>query len=283
MPHSLHRSLARERAAYTGESPACAATGTTRSGTLGLDECTPAQRQLRALLALAVFNYGPDAEWLTDTALAELSLYTFTISPQPDRLVIISDAHDNIGNRLLPGWHKATVLCLPGMRVLDYRGDWLHMLHLPTGAEIVTTRRRNGTSDRPSLDELSWWRLDQPLTEQEAETLRPLPAMTPDAEALLAAVLVRMWLRSADGRWEIAGWFNRPAARRNDRTRDCSYRRQLDGAGDNWRLTWKSWPHPDDLAAALTHPRAGLHGVAAEPADTGYKLRFGTATLLLVP
>lgn len=283
MPHSLHRSLARERADYTGESPAAAATGTTRSGTLGLDECTPAQRRLRALLALAVFNHGPNGAWLTDTALAELSLYTFTLSPRPDRLVIISDVHGNIGNRLLPGQHKPTELCLPGMRLLEYGGDWLRMLHLPTGAEVVTTRQRNGTCEGRSRAERSWWGVDRPLTAQEAEILRNLPAMTPDAEVLLAAVLVRMWLKSADEGWEIGGWFNRPAARRGDHGRECSHQRRLDGVGDDWRLDWNSWPHPEDLVEALTHPRAGLKGVTTVPADTVYKLNFGTATLQLGP
>ncbi|MET9582654.1 hypothetical protein ABZY10_05965 [Streptomyces sp. NPDC006539] len=59
MPHSLRRSVAVRRGRYTGEQHSIASLGIPRGAEdLGLDHCTPQQRQLRFLLALGLFNQG---------------------------------------------------------------------------------------------------------------------------------------------------------------------------------------------------------------------------------
>ncbi|MEV7617016.1 hypothetical protein [Streptomyces sp. NPDC089799] len=279
MPHTQHRALARERAFFTGETPATAAAETTRSGSLGIDDCSPAQRRLRALLALAVFNTGPLSAGLWTTSLADLSAYTVVMSPRRDKLVLISNAPDNIATRLLPRDDKQT-LCLPGMRLLRLAEHGAAMLHLPTGAVVLATSRRDGTLDDLADERHSHWTTDHPMTDRESILLASLPHLTADTETLLAAVFVRMWMRSAD--WDLAGWFC-PAASRNDDERALRHYRRLDGAGDHWSLTWTSWPHPDDLVAALTHPAAGLASVTVVRHPGYYEAHYGTASLRLDP
>ncbi|MEU8762961.1 hypothetical protein [Streptomyces sp. NPDC048659] len=248
-----------------------------------MDSQIPAQRRLRALLALAVLNCGPRAAWLSETCLYELSLYTFTVSPRRDDLVLISKAAGNIAHRLVLGKHKSDVLCLPGMRLLDDPDEAIRMIHLPTGARVTTTSRSRGTGGGPSYNPRSWMRPDQPLTPREEEALGSLPAMTPDAEVLLGALASRLWLRDPIGAWAIGGWFNPPPSRDRGSVRSRGHSRRLDGSGDHWELEWTSYPYPEDLVAALTHPRAGLRGVRAVP-DTGRtQLVYGTARLTLIP
>lgn len=283
MPRSCHRILAAERSQFTGERNASAALGTTRDGDLGLDSSAPTQRSLRALLALAVLNCGRRAAWLAETCLYELSLYTFVVSPRQDDLVLISHAAGNIANRLLPGIHKGDVLCLPGMRLVDDPDDAYRLIHLPTGAHITTTTRSSGTGGGRSFSGSSWKRADEPITAREEEILGALPSMTPDAEMLLGALTSRLWLRDPYGSWAVGGWFNPPPRRDRGSTRSQGHSRRLDGAGDQWELEWTSYPYPEDLVAALTHPRAGLHGMQVVPDAEVVHLVYGTARLTLVP
>ncbi|MEV5440978.1 hypothetical protein AB0N23_00215 [Streptomyces sp. NPDC052644] len=235
------------------------------------------------MLALAVLNCGKDAAWLSETCLYELSVYTFVVSPRQDDLVLITHAADNIANRLLPGKHKSDVLCLPGMRLLDDPDDAYRLIHLPTGGRITTTTRSSGTGGGRSYPEWSWKRADEPITAREAEVLDALPFMTPDAEALLAALTSRLWLRDPCGSWAIEGWYNPPPNRDRETTRSRGHSRRLSGRGDHWELAWTSYPYPEDLVAALSHPRAGLQKVRVVPEGKVTHLRYGTAQLSVVP
>lgn len=283
MPHSHHRILASERAQFTGERNAAAALGITRDEDLGLDSLDPAQRRLRALLALAVLNCGRKAAWLTETYLYEISLYTFIVSPRQDDLVLISRAARNIAFRMLPGAHKDDLLCLPGMRLLDDPDDAYRLIHLPTGARLTATERTSGAGGGPSYREHSVRRADVPITPCEEEILGALPPMTSDAEMLLAALSSRLWLREPSGCWAIGGWFNPPSNRDRAGARSRGHSRRLDGKGDHWELQWTSYPFPEDLVAALTHPRAGLRGVRVVPDAKMTHLVYGTAQLTLIP
>ncbi|MEU0276583.1 hypothetical protein [Streptomyces sp. NPDC006307] len=283
MPHSHHRIWAAERSQFTGERNAAAALGITRDGDLGLDSTDPAQRRLRAMLALAVLNCGKNAAWLSETYLYELSLYSFIVSPRQDDLVLISGAAQNIANRLLPGEHKDDTLCLPGMRLLSDPDSAYQLIHLPTGGRITTTTRSDGTGGGRSCRAWSWRRADEPITPREAEILDALPSMTPDAEVLLAALTSRLWLRDPQGSWAIGGWFNPPPHRDRQTTRSHGHSRRLDGSGDRWEIAWTSYPYPEDLVTALSHPRAGLQGVQVVPEGEVTHLLYGTARLSVVP
>ncbi|MGA4960532.1 hypothetical protein [Streptomyces lavendulocolor] len=235
------------------------------------------------MLALAVLNCGKNAAWLSETYLYELSLYTFIVSPRQNDLVLISSAAQNIAHRLLPSEHKDDALCLPGMRLLNDPDSACRLIHLPTGGRITTTTRSDGAGGGPSYRELSWKRADEPITPREAEVLDALPYMTPDAEVLLAALTSRLWLRDPQGSWAIGGWFNPPPHQDRQTTRSQGHARRLDGSGDCWELAWTSYPFPEDLVAALCHPRAGLRGVQVVPDGEVTHLMYGTARLSIVP
>jgi hypothetical protein len=47
---------------------------------LGLDVCTAAQRRLRALLALGMFNHGPTSLWPRHVSMADITRYTLVVS-----------------------------------------------------------------------------------------------------------------------------------------------------------------------------------------------------------
>ncbi|ROQ23236.1 hypothetical protein EDD98_7686 [Streptomyces sp. PanSC19] len=235
------------------------------------------------MLALAVLNCGKTAAWLSETYLYELSLYTFIVSPRQDDLVLITHAASNIANRLLPGEHKSDVLCLPGMRLLDDPDDAYRLIHLPTGGRLTTTNRSNGTGGGRSYPARSWKRVNEPLTSRETEVLDALPPMTSDAEALLAALTSRLWLRDPYGSWAIGGWFSPPPRRDRETIRSHGHARRLDGSGDQWELTWTSYPYPEDLVAALSHPRAGLRGVRVLREGEVVHLLYGTARLSVLP
>ncbi|MEU9983764.1 hypothetical protein [Streptomyces sp. NPDC050856] len=212
----------------------------------------------------------------------ELSLYTFALSPRYDDLVVISQAGINIGNRLLPA-RKPEELCLPGMRLQQYTGDSLHMLHLPSGARMTATTHPDGHSRQRPVDQDWWWDASVPLTMRERQTLAALPAMTPDAETLLAALAVRFCLRDPNGRWDVGMWFNDPLSHLRTSKRSGGHSRRLDGEGDHWTLQWTSLPYPEDLLQALTDTQAGLNGATAMHRGDVCEIRFGSAVLTLRP
>ncbi|MFJ7069788.1 hypothetical protein [Streptomyces sp. NPDC101115] len=235
-------------------------------------------------MALAVLNCGPRAAWLAETYLYELSLYTFVISPRQDELMLISGAAENIANRLLLGTHKPERLCLPGMRLLNAPSDAFFLIHLPTGAHVTTTFRTDGShgNGRP-CSHLPWWRADVAITPQEQDALDALPSMTPDAEMLLGALATRLCLRDPDRAWAIGTWFSPPPPPARTTRRSQGHSRRLAGGGDHWQLEWTSYPYPEDLVAALTHPRAGLRGTTVHVHSGTTQLAYGTARLALLP
>ncbi|MGW7032681.1 hypothetical protein ACWGFX_36675 [Streptomyces xanthophaeus] len=235
------------------------------------------------MLAIAMLNCGRDAAWLSETALYELSIYTFALSPRYDDLVVISNAAGNIGNRLLPARGKREDLCLPGMRLVEYTSDSMRLLHVPSGARMTTTRNPADQGRTNPVPDDWWWRADKPLTSREEEALASLPSLTPDAETLLAALLVRFCVKDPAGAWDIGMWFNDRVGIPRSEKRTEGHARRLDGQADQWELRWTSLPFPQDLVAALTHPRAGLPGVRVIPAQSACEIRFGSAVLTLRP
>lgn len=168
------------------------------------------------------------------------------------------------------------------MRLLDDPDDAYRLIHLPTGARLTATERTNGTGGGPSYREHSVRRADVPVTPCEEELLGALPPMTSD-EVLLAALSSRLWLQDPSGCWAIGGWFNPPPHRDRAVARSRGHSRRMDGKGDHWELQWTSYPFPEDLVAALTHPRAGLTGVRVVHDSEVTHLMYGTAHLTLIP
>lgn len=210
MPHSGLRSTAAERASYTREVATAAAHGVTRDLAFGLDACPPRQQQLRAVLALAIFNCGRRSAWPRQTPLHELSIYTFAISPRRDELVIITEAPHNIVGRLVPR-DRLPEWGLPGLRVKRESGNGAELVHLPTGARMTVTRDRAGRLDNDATPPTRLWRDDHPLTKEECTVLKSLPAMSAQAQTLLGALTTRMSTKDPSGSWDIAMWFTDPS------------------------------------------------------------------------
>ncbi|MFJ5804496.1 hypothetical protein [Streptomyces decoyicus] len=280
MPHSDLRNTVAERASYTRESATAAAHGVTRDLAFGLDACTPRQQQLRALLALAIFNCGRQSAWPRHTPLHELSIYTFTISPRRDELVIITEAPHNIVGRLVPRDHLPE-WGLPGLRVKREGGNGAELVHLPTRARMTVTRDRAGRLDHDATPQTGLWHDDRPLTKEECTVLESLPAMSAQAPTLLGALTTRMSTKDPSGSWDIAMWFTDPLDRPVGRS--DGHTRRLWGKGNRWELAWTSYAHPEDLLAALTAPRVGVPGATAQRVRTGWDIRFRDALLALRP
>ncbi|MFC9735269.1 hypothetical protein ACFWGM_36865 [Streptomyces roseolus] len=278
-----HTSLARSRALYTGETLTSAKSGVARNRSLGLDDCLPAQRAFRFLLALGYLNNDPRAyEGPAGWHVAVLSAYTVTFSPRWNRLVIIADVPDNVTRRLLRGPVGGSGL--PGLRFLEHRGSSYVLRHLPTGAELVITGNASGRPEgrlsEPHFDALS---TAVPVTEAEAGQLHGVPEATEDAQRLLAGVLTRVTARDPHRSWAIGNWFYDPLTRPGWLDMNHRQYRTLLGRGDHWVLSWGAIPYESDLVAALTDPVVGIAGAGRERDSGDTVVTLGGATLRLRP
>ncbi|MGA5321810.1 hypothetical protein ACPCIU_15340 [Streptomyces seoulensis] len=269
MPHTTAKAASLIRAGFTGEVPATALPGIDRSGGLGLDHCTPEQTELRALLALACFNYGtlaaPRLRWM----VGQIGAYGPVISPRFDHLVLIVSACDNVALRLVG---SPTDPHIPGMRVEERLGYHLWRLrHLPSGAEMYVSERDRLPANRNKAQLLpNLWRrlsMEQPVTAHEREMLAVVPEVSSSMKRLLAGIWVRMSLRDPAGSFGVGGWFTDPLNRTVKRARWAPASR-LWGHDGRWDLEWRGYPVPGDLIKALTHPQVGLVGVTVDRTST---------------
>ncbi|MCI3277022.1 hypothetical protein [Streptomyces cylindrosporus] len=287
MPSSFRRQAVRLRASYTRETAALAAPGIARripfrDGGLGLDVCTAAQRRLRALLALGMFNHGPASLWPRHVSLADVTRYTLVVSPRYDDLVITSRAPYNVTCWLV-GRDRLPQIGVPGLRVENSYDEGWRLRHLPTGATMTVTADRHGRlQGKPDhgSNYCRLWTSDVPLSEEEHAALGALPHLGADTESLLAALSVRLCTHAPDGSWDIGMWFydltDRPE-------RGYAHHRRLSVEGDQCTLHWDSDPHPEDLYAALTDPVVGLAGTTGHSTHDGWHLHYGRARLTAHP
>ena len=277
MPHSTRRKAAATRAATSGERLRAAAAGINRGSRLGFDECTLAQTEFRAMLALHLFNCGKQSA-LPGRSLAHfLTWYTIIMSPRYDDLVLISSAPENVCGYLVQEDGDQEFNEVPGLR-LESRGAHIFSLrlrHMATGATMTVTDNRNGRHGEAADPGRHWRRfatLDMPLTDTEKRFLAGLPQPSPDARRLLAALVARFSATDQHRRWALAQWYSDPL-RRPDAPKDRwadEISRRLAGDGDLWDLRWDSHPRPEDIVGALTDPVTGLAGARRDlrPAAT---------------
>ncbi|MER5349057.1 hypothetical protein ABT093_01795 [Kitasatospora sp. NPDC002551] len=278
MSHSTARVLAAQRSAFTDEHRATARSGLGRAS-IGLDECTPAQAQLRALLALGWFNLGllsaPGFDWPLGSTLN----YGTVLSPRYDHLVLIVSAALNVSDQLVasPPWSG-----IPGMRLERVVGwETVLLRHLPTGASLEVTEL-----SQPKVPKLTgrlirhrdMLMVDQLVTPAEQGKLDSIPPMSEAARRLLGALAMRSTLRDPAGGWHV-NWYHNTLGRPRDRRNQAE--RRLWGRDDLWFLEWTSYPYPQDLVAAMTHPVGGLDGVAAQQAGPTWILTYKGAQLHL--
>ncbi|MGP4013723.1 hypothetical protein [Streptomyces sp. 4N124] len=290
MPASLRRQAARLRASYTRETPSLAAPGIARhrhnapaTGIgLGLDVCTAAQRRLRALLALGMFNHGPSSLWPRHVSLADITRYTLVISPRYDDLVITARAPYNVACWLV-GRDRLPQIGLPGLRVESSYDEGWRLRHLPTGATMTVTGDHHGRLQGPTDPDSNYsrlWTSNIPVSDEEHTTLNALPHLTADTETLLAALTIRLCTHAPDAGWDIGTWFNDLTDRPD---RGHAHHRRLSVESDQCTLHWDSDPHPEDLQAALTDPVIGLAGATSHPTRGGWLLHYGRACLTAHP
>ncbi|MFG2814752.1 hypothetical protein [Streptomyces sp. NPDC048410] len=283
MPHTTAKAASLIRACFTGEVPATALPGIDRSGGLGLDHCTPEQTELRALLALACFNHGTLAAPRLRWRVGQIGAYHPVVSPRFDHLVLMVSACHNVALRLVG---SPTDPHIPGMRVEERLGYHLWRLrHLPSGAEMYVSERDRLPANRNKAQRLPNLRrrlsMEQPLTADECEMLAAVPEISSSMKKLLAGIWVRMSLQDPDGSFDLGGWFTDPLDRTAERARWAPASR-LWGHDGRWDLEWRGYPFPGDLIKALTHPQAGLAGVAVDRTSTyTWLVRLGDAELHL--
>ncbi|MGI5164760.1 hypothetical protein ACQEU3_10440 [Spirillospora sp. CA-253888] len=256
------RSSVQLRIESLGEHRESARAGMARDGSHGIDHCTPEQRRLRALLALAIFNtHGtdttyPPAYW----GLSRLNAYSITVSPRYDRLVLVSDVPHNVVSYLLP--RQGSYHCLPGLRLKERRGpDTYITCHVPTGAELIVTGEREGRWPRVGnlRSSTEFQPLSQPLSGRERCWLDEIPEISEAAELLIAGLVCRVAARFGHD-WALGNWFydplNRPKSLMEGKRE--SEERHLWGTGSQWLLEWHRFPFEEDVATALAQSPVGV-------------------------
>lgn len=267
-----HHRLAVTRARFTGESTDEARRGIGRSGDHGLDTCSSAQLELRALLLY--FTFQPGA-WNISRAM----FYTWNASPRYDEFVMAKvDAPDNLAASLLPV-HGVDGQGLPGLRLLPRSRRGNHeCVHLPTGARLRIA------------SEHDWLRqhhdpLQSPLSPGESRALEDAAPMSQDTKQLFASLLARCSGRTSDDSWDLGQFFFARDAAWNGG--HCANLRdfELSGAENSWKLTWKGPMMPETITRALTMPRTELRGVRVTVDEPGLAstIRYGSVVLRLRP
>lgn len=172
----IRSTLAYRRARYTGEPAPLARRGVGRDRTHGLDTCSPAQLELRALLFYFAFTHG---SW----NLARMLFYTWDASPQHDLFVMANvTAPENLAQTI--GAKRYDRPGLPGLRLLPNAGAGNYdFVHLPTGGRLRILTVGEGWYGDVAALHLG------PLSEDESAALAAAASMSDDTKRLFAALL----------------------------------------------------------------------------------------------
>ncbi|HTJ68193.1 MAG TPA: hypothetical protein VL551_11740 [Actinospica sp.] len=279
------------RARFLGEAGVSARYAVGTNTTVVIDECSPAQRSVRALLALLALNDEPLEKYpFNHTNASGLVTYSFTLSPRRGALLIVSRAPDNIARRILgaeAGFRFAG-------EAVTTAGEYIYRLvHVPSGAVVISTEDRGTLAGvrfamREDVPPFTAQDLGVPVTAREQEMFEYVDGLSSDVRALLAALFVR--LSASDRRtWAVGAFFGdplrRPPAPWWDPNPLRDEHRSLREIGARWELRWTGPPFPGDIVAALTQPVCGLRGASAHgQVDAREReIVFGKARLLLRP
>jgi hypothetical protein len=287
MFNSTRHAVAEIRACYTDETLRSALAGVAPDGSLGLDACSPAQAELRALLALHLFNVGAASMFPGHSFVFALSWYRITVSPRYHDLVLITDEPDNVISYMVRQAQDAYFGELPGLRVesFDESVSGIRLRHLPTGASITVTADENGHLGRTTTYPAEYRSgrfatLHVPMSTAEKDVLnRLVQPTTPDVRTLLAALVARFSAVDAQGQWAIGLWYQDPLRRPNSLERPDRMSRRLWGNGEEWEMRWNYHPRIEDISGALTDPVAGLQGAHVIRRGGDHVISFGSARL----
>lgn len=294
MPSSRRRSLRDIRRSYTGEDSKAAKAGLGR-GDLGFARCSPAQRRLRAALAVHLFNDGFPQSTFARAGLhsvATFLAYTMTVSPRYDDLVcIVPHALENAVGRLMSMTGDGTPR-FPGLRLAAVANfEAYHIVDLVTGGRLTLATQ----SAYPSIDEVrrrapgrdrsrlrKWPGIDIALFPAERLARAAVPAMSVEIETLLAALVARLSIEHPAGRWSLGLWFTDPLRRPLPAGFSHDGRMSLWESGHRWELRWCEHPRPEDIVGCLTDFEVGLPGASAVQFSAyEWEIRLGSAVLTL--
>lgn len=268
MFNSTRHVVAGIRAGYTEESMRSALAGVAPDGSLGLDACSPGQAELRALLALHLFNAGAASAFPAHSFVFALSWYRITVSPRYHDLVLITDEPDKVMSYIVRQTQDVHFGELAGLRVesFDKSVSGFRLRHLPTGASITVTADESGHLGHTATCPADYGsgrlaNLDVPISTAEKDVLnRLMEPTTPDVRTLLAALVARFSAVDVCGQWAVGLWYRDPLRRPNSPERPEHMSRRLWGDGEEWEMRWNYHPRIEDISGALTDPVAGLRG-----------------------
>lgn len=289
MFNSTRHTVAGIRACYTAETLPAAMAGVASGGNLGLDSCNPAQAELRALLALHLFNVGAASVFPGHSFVFALSWYRITVSPRYNDLVLITDEPDTVIGYMVRQIQDVYFGELPGLRVESYdeSPSGFRLRHLPTGATITVTADENGhlaRATRCPADYRSgrFANVHVPMSTSENDVLNRLAQpTTPDVRTLLAALVARFSAVDAQGRWAIGLWCRDPLRRPDPPEPPDRISRRLWGHGEEWEMRWNYHPRIEDISGALTDPVAGLRGAHVVRCGGDQVISYGSARLIV--
>ncbi|QNE18103.1 hypothetical protein F1D05_09645 [Kribbella qitaiheensis] len=293
MSRTLGRT-ARLRVSYTQEPKWPAARNIARDGSHGLDVCTPQQRALRFFLGMLFFNQGDQiASGQGDLAACsscEILRENIVISPWHDELVLLSDIHRHLIQKILPRGAAGSASGIPGLRCYeaDEYGRWYRFLHLPTGGLLrlqgTQTSKEAYIAPSAASDSYRWpqcrsaSQVSQPLTPGEAKIAAAMPAADPDLQTLIAGIVVRLTSQHPRGDWALGSLLRDPL----QRGRSGSFRRlrrTLWKTNGRWNLAFNGPIPAEDIASALTDPGIGIPSAYVSDSSGSTAVTLGSATL----
>ncbi|WP_020385293.1 hypothetical protein [Kribbella catacumbae] len=282
------------RVSYTQEPKWLAARNLARDGSHGLDVCAPQQRELRFFLGMLFLNQGEKIAArqgdLAVCASCEILRENIVISPWHNELVLLSDIHQHLIQKILPRGGTGSVSGIPGLRCYDADeyGRWYRFLHLPTGGflRLQGTQKAKDAYTMPIAagNGYDWPRrwnttvASEPLTPGEAKIAAAIPAADPDLQTLVAGVVVRLTSQHPDSAWALGSLLWDPL----QRDRSGSFprlRRTLWRTKGQWNLAFNGPIPAADIASALTDPDIGIPGAYISDPSGPTAVTLGSATL----
>ncbi|MGW4394942.1 hypothetical protein ACWEHA_06590 [Amycolatopsis nivea] len=301
--NARRRQLGIQRSAYTEEPHALAARAIPRQSQadsrarLGFDECTDAQRQFRAFLAIFLLNSPsvPQRFLLDDKAGSFVSSGVSRLLSKP---VLISAQYNDLSILTVMGDHLLQCLAdqedsthgIPGLRPVTVEGDGeaLVLQHLPTGAllrfryfDYFNPRQRTP----PWFIPTHWDRMQRSPTigTQERGMIEAAPPIHEDAKVLLAGLVARITCWSGGEGWAVSRLVHDDLADREQGKGGWTFS-HLWGGDTDWVLRWGGFSAVPvaDVARALTHEAIGIAGATARTiADDIVEVRLRNAKLRL--
>lgn len=248
---------------------------------------------MRAQLALLLLNSGEPPQELVEANDNRGHLWRDTYGLMVNTLVFSPRFNDLAVFSSMPGHFVGKIHNFPGIRFerVDSKHDALVLKHLPTGGNLSLRywpshhpRMREQCPEPTLLGKVDSLRRTPELEDEEKLALSRIPAMTEDAERLLAGLLSRLYLHCPTERWAVGALIDDPLRRPRPKGSAFGFT-YCWGHGRDWVVRWGGGRHAvpvEDVARALTHPVVGLaKATIGRHEQDRAEVCFGDATLHL--